>query len=187
MLRCASLYRPITSPDSASPTSLPNSHQRPIDIVPSDTVRFRIPAGSVLPSDGVFQQLGGGLEPTHCLAVRPRTKSVGGPQSSNERTPFGSAGNVEEGEVGRMIPIQYVCFPSRYISFIGLTASFSSPVKWSMLPNARTSQDPSSTCPPSDRQRPSPRHSRLHSLRHHRLQRRNCRYRPCHQSHQWQE
>ncbi|KAJ9121146.1 hypothetical protein QFC24_004820 [Naganishia onofrii] len=146
MLRCASLYRPIMSPDSASPTSLPNSHQRPIDIVPSDTVRFRIPAGSVLPSDGVFQQLGGGLEPTHCLAVRPRTKSVGGQQSSNERTPFGSAGTVEEGEVGRMIPIHFILISSQMV-YASQCAYFPRPVVY--VPSERSTATVTSPFSPS--------------------------------------
>ncbi|KAJ9105273.1 hypothetical protein QFC21_001640 [Naganishia friedmannii] len=124
MLRCASLYRPITScspsnaHDSTSPSAnLPDSHSGPIDISPSDTVRFGIPAGSVLPPNSVFQQLGGGLEPTHCLAVRPRARSTGGQRSWNEQTSFGSAGNAEEGEVGRMIPIHQMVYASQCAYF----------------------------------------------------------------------
>ncbi|KAJ9120788.1 hypothetical protein QFC22_002722 [Naganishia vaughanmartiniae] len=168
MLRYASLYRPIEScsfpnaPNSASPPSatFPNSHQRPIDIVPSDTVRFGIPAGRTPPMDSVFQHLGGGLEPTHCLAVRPRSRSTQGQQSSNKETSFGSAGNAEEGEVGRMIPIHQMVYASQcayfprpvvYVPSDRSASTVTSPFSpsFTVSSSASTSQMPQSPVSPS--------------------------------------
>lgn len=73
-----------------------------MDILPSDTIRFDIPVHETR-QDATLNTLGG-LEPTHCLAVRPRTRS--NEQTSKNEMAFGSTLQSKAEEVGRMIPIQ---------------------------------------------------------------------------------
>jgi hypothetical protein len=76
-----------------------------MDIVPSDTIRFDIPVHSQ--SDRSLEQTVhqlSGMEPTHCLAVRPRPKPFG-----EKRPSYGDSESTLQSEteaVGRMIPIQ---------------------------------------------------------------------------------
>jgi hypothetical protein len=109
MLRSAALYRPVPPPpNNASGTHLSNASATEtsvtpdvMDILPSDTLRFEIPA-DVARDHPTLSTLYG-LEPTHCLAVRPRLRSDG--RTAKTEGTFGSTASEAE-EVGRMIPIQ---------------------------------------------------------------------------------
>lgn len=76
-----------------------------MDIVPSDTIRFDIPADLYLTQQLGLDQLGG-MEPTHCLAVRPRSRRNRSEKIARVEARFGPTLRDETEEVGRMIPIQ---------------------------------------------------------------------------------
>lgn len=106
MLKAATMYRP-TPPAvkvNGSLGSASSTQGKVLDISLTDTIRFDIPADLYSNQKSTVDQLGG-LEPTHCLAVRPRPRvnrdERAGGESDLDSTILG-----EREAVGRMIPIQ---------------------------------------------------------------------------------
>ena len=75
-----------------------------LDIAPTDTIHFDIPADLYSTQRLTLDQLGG-MEPTHCLAVRPRPK-VKRVERAGGGSDLDSTIQGETEAVGRMIPIQ---------------------------------------------------------------------------------
>jgi hypothetical protein len=98
------MYRPTPPTTDLNESTGPLSDRQVMDIVPSDTIRFDIPDDLYSTQKLTLTQLGG-MEPTHCLAVRPRSRTSRiGPLAQEGK--FGPTLRSETEEVGRMIPIQ---------------------------------------------------------------------------------